>query len=133
MPVAHAHYAACDALKLSVDVMLELGAQVAPTAASGVQVILHAARTTGATPWTVMTRAPTYWGRMYEGSALIVTERGPKEALIAVHGNTLARYAYWRIGFRGIIASLARSLAVSVVAREVSRTSDTVSYALSWV
>lgn len=134
--IAEGHYAACDTLRLSVDEMLRIGALVAPTAASGVQVVLRAARTGGATPWTALDRAPTYWGRMYDGSALVVTKAGPKDAVITVRRNTLARFAYWRIGLRGIILGLAKALATTAVARELEQRTlghDSVTYALSWV
>jgi hypothetical protein len=134
--IAEAHYSACDAIGLTVDEMLKIGAIVAPTAASGVRVILQAARTTGATPWTVLERAPLYWGRMYDGSALSVAKTGPKDATIVIRRNSLARFAYWRTGLRGIIVELARALSTTAIAREVGSitvTHDTVTYALSWV
>ena len=140
MEVAEAHYAACDALKLGVEEMLEIGGAVAPTAASGVSIILSAARSTGATPWTILERAPTYWKRMYDGGALVIEKKGPKDAMIDVRANALARYAYWRVGFRGIIVALARGLSTSALAREVAPRGstpdappDAVTYALSWV
>jgi hypothetical protein len=134
--IAEAHYAACDALGLTVDEMMKVGAIVAPTAASGVRVILRAAQTTGATPWTVLERAPTYWARMYDGSELSVSKTGPKDATIFVRGNALARYAYWRTGLRGIIVELARALSTMAYARESparAMVHDAVTYKLSWV
>lgn len=134
--VAAAHYAACDAMKLSTDEMLKIGAIVAPTAASGVTVILQAARTTGADPWTALERAPTYWSRMYDGSALSVKKTGPKDASIFIRRNALARYAYWRTGLRGIVLELARALSTAAYVREVAQGAavhDAVTYALSWV
>jgi hypothetical protein len=134
--VAEAHYGACDALGLTVDEMMKIGAIVAPTAASGVKVILRAARTTGATPWTALERAPTYWARMYDGGALSVTQTGPKDATILVRGNSLARYAYWRTGLRGIIVELARALSTMAYAREAPTLAvlhDSITYKLSWV
>jgi hypothetical protein len=134
--VAEAHYAACDALRLTTDEMLKIGAVVAPTAASGVSIILKAARTTGADPWTALERAPTYWSRMYFGSALSVTKTGPKDASIHIRRNALARYAYWRTGLRGIVLELARALSEAAYVREVAQgamVNDAVTYALSWV
>jgi len=134
--VAEAHYSACDALGLSHDEMMKIGAVVAPTAASGVRVILRAAATTGATPWTALERAPTYWGRMYDGSSLSVTKTGPKDATIVIRRNSLARYEYWRTGLRGIIVELARALSTAAFAREVGAHAvvhDSVTYSLSWV
>jgi hypothetical protein len=132
--VAAAHYGACDALRLSVDEMLKIGASVSMTTASGVQVILRAARTTGATPWTVLDRAPTYWKRMYDGSGLVVLKTGPKDATICVRRNSLSRSAYWRTGLRGIILDLTRALSTTAFARETGydRAHDAVTYGLSW-
>lgn len=133
--VAEEHYAACDKMKLTVEEMLHIGAAVAPTSASGVQTVLHAARTTGATPWTALQRAPTYWSRMYDGSVLSVRRDGPKDATITIRANALARYAYWRIGLRGIIGELARGLALAAYAKEIAQPDgpDSVRYSLSWV
>ncbi len=133
--VAEAHYGACDALGLGSDEILAIGAVVAPTSTSGVQVILRAARTGGVTPWAALNNAPRYWARMYDGSALRVARRGPKDADVVVEGNPLARFAYWRIGLRGIIAELARLLSTSSYAREVAVgvRRDAVTYSLSWV
>jgi hypothetical protein len=133
--LAHAHYEACDELRLSVDEILAVGAAVAPTAASGVRVVLRAARTSGVTPWTALANAPRYWSRMYDGSALRVVKDGPKDATILVEANPLARYTYWRIGLRGIIGELARLLSSVAHAREVAVgvERDSVRYSLQWV
>lgn len=134
--LAEAHYGACDAMRLSVDEMLKIGGVVAPTAASGVQILLRAARTTGVNVWTALDRTPTYWRRMYEGSAIEVIKTGPKDATLIVRRNSLARYVYWRVGLRGIIGELARALAVKAIAREDATRSlahDSVTYSLSWV
>jgi hypothetical protein len=48
----------------------------------------------------------------------------------------LARYAYWRIGLRGIIVELARALSTMAYARENparGMVHDAVTYKLSWV
>jgi hypothetical protein len=133
--LADAHYKACDELHLGVDEILAIGAVVAPTAASGVQVVLRAARAGGVTPWTALANAPRYWSRMYDGSALRVVKDGPKDATILIEANPLARYAYWRIGLRGIIGELARLLSSVAYAREVAVgvERDSVTYSLQWV
>jgi hypothetical protein len=62
--------------------------------------------------------------------------RGPKDATIDIRGNSLARYAYWRTGLRGIIVELARALSTTAYAREVFARAvvhDAVTYTLSWV
>ena len=138
LPVALAedHYAACDLLDLPEEEILALGAAVAPVQAAGVRVMFSAARAAGASPWTPLRNVPRYWGRMYNGSGVKVVERGPKDALVIIESNSLARFRYWRGALRGVIESLARELAAAAVVREVRRRdapADGVSYSIAWV
>ncbi len=131
--VAESHYAACDRLGLAVDEILAIGAAVAPTAASGIQVLLRVARGGGVTPWTALENLPRYWSRMYDGSAARAEILGPKDAQVVVEGHPLARFAYWRTGLRGIIAELTRALSTRAYVRELSRTrADGVIYSVAW-
>lgn len=132
--IAEAHYAACDALGLPDDEVLRIGAAVAPIQTSGIDVVFRAARIGGATPWTVLNNVGRYWGRMYEGSGVVVTEVGPKDAQVEIFSQPLARSPYWCTGLRGIIQALGAALAEKAYARELaSRGRDRVSYSLAWV
>jgi hypothetical protein len=134
LAAAQTHYHACDALHLSMDEILRIGAAVAPVAVSGIAVMIRAAKAGGVTPWTVLRNADRYWARMYDGSAAIVTEAGPKDARIEIVAQPLARSTYWRTGCRGVIKTAAGAFAEKAYAREVpSRADDRVVYSLSWV
>jgi len=134
MATAETHYAACDALALSLDEILQIGATVAPVQTSGVDVVLRAARAGGATPWTVLNNAGRYWGRMYDGSGVIVTEKGPKDAHVEILRQPLARSPYWRTGLRGIMQSLTGALSEKAYVRDLpGRGRDRVTYSVAWV
>lgn len=134
LQVAQAHYAACDALDLPTEEMLRIGAAVAPVHTSGVDVVLRAARAGGVTPWTILQNVSRYWARMYDGSAILVAEKGPKDAQITVVGQPLARSRYWRVGLRGIMLALSGSLSQKAYVRELpGNARDAVAYSLAWV
>jgi hypothetical protein len=132
--LAEAHYAACDALGLSTTEMLEIGAEVSRVDAAGAHVLIGIARAGGITPWSVLSRLPAGWNRMYQGSAFRWAKAGPKEAKIVLAGNRLARFNYWRIGVRGVGEGLFRQFCSRVYIKEVAerRTLDSASYVMSW-
>jgi len=112
LALADAHYGACDALSLPAEEIRALGARVAPAHASGAMLLLRAAKATGLTPWSLLTNAPRYWERMYEGAEITVHQDGPKDARIVIAGQPLARFAYWRTGFCGVLRSLTQALSM---------------------
>jgi hypothetical protein len=131
--LGEAHYAACDALGLRIDEIHGIAARVAPVHASGATLL---ARVSGISPWTVLSNAPRFWARMYEGADLRVHEDGPRDARIVIAGQPLARVGYWRIGFAGVLRALTQSLAIRVhVTDRVAPGSDapTVTFAMAWV
>jgi hypothetical protein len=134
MELAEAHYAACDALGLSTTEMLEIGAEVSRIDAAGAHVLIGIARAGGITPWSVLSRLPASWNRMYQGSAFRWTKAGPKEANIVLAGNRLARFSYWRVGVRGVGEGLFKQFCSRVYIKEVAerRTLDSASYVISW-
>jgi hypothetical protein len=137
LELAWTHYATCNSLGLSNDEILAIGARVAPVQASGVSIILRAARAGGVTPWTVLDKAPRYWQRMYEGAQVDVYHDGPKDARLVLQGQPLARLAYWRIGFEGVLLFLTQSLASrAYVRQELTRDGEgapVVTFYLAWV
>jgi hypothetical protein len=132
------HYATCNALGLNSEEVLAIGARVAPVQASGVSILLRAARAGGVTPWTLLDNTPRYWQRMYDGGQLDVYRDGPKDARLVLTGQPLARLAYWRLGLEGIALSLTQALSTrAYVRQEVSRDGEgalpTVTYYIAWV
>jgi hypothetical protein len=139
LDLAWTHYATCNALGLSNDEVMAIGARVAPVHASGVTIILRAARANGMiSPWTVLESAPRYWQRMYEGAQLDVYRDGPKDARIVLQGQPLARLAYWRLGFQSVMHALTQALSSRVythleVGRDESAGPPSLTVSLSWV
>jgi hypothetical protein len=139
LDLAWTHYATCNGLGLSPDEIMALGARVAPVHASGVSIILRAARANGMiSPWTVLENAPRYWARMYEGGQLDVYRDGPKDARVVLQGQPLARLSYWRLGFQGVLQSLTQTLSSRAYARlELERDEadgpPVLTLSLSWV
>jgi hypothetical protein len=132
--IAETHYGACDALALPASEIMQIGAAVVPVQVSGIDVVFRAARIGGANPWTVLHNARRYWSRMYEGSAIVVIEKGPKDAHVEISAQPLARSHYWRTGLRGILQTLGNALSERAYVRELPRPSpDTAKYALAWV
>jgi hypothetical protein len=107
--LAWTHYATCNALGLTADEVLSIGAKVAPVQVSGVGLLLRAARAGGITPWALFDNASRYWQRMYDGGRVDVYREGRKDARLVVRGQPLLRFGYWRTGLRGIVQALAQA------------------------
>ena len=130
--VAEAHYGACEALALAASEAHAIGAEVAPYAVPGVRVLLATAKAGGVTPWTLVERGPAYWRRMYVGSSIECTRVGPKDGVLTVRGNPLARFAYWRTALAGIVFGLSTPLCRHAFVNETNTHGDGVVYRLSW-
>ena len=130
------HFAACEALGLGAAEAFDVGA------ASGRRIqesllstLVRIATGAGATPWTVLDG--TYarlWQRIFTGGTLVIGKEGPKDATIALEDVPLARFAYFRNGFRGAIYAGLSLFASKLYVRElVERTTDTrVVFRVAW-
>jgi hypothetical protein len=107
-----AHYSACDRLGLSVQQQFDMGHHVHQRVQQSVLgTLMRLAKESGASPWTVLGNVGRLFTRMINGSGIGVWEMGPKDARLEVHECALARYAYCRHAWRGIIAALAEPVA----------------------
>jgi hypothetical protein len=126
-----AHYAACDALRLSEEEVSAMGASVArltrPLAAAATT-----AGAVGVTPWTVLLSTNRFWARIHRGSGMRIVKLGPKEARVEVLRTPVARYAYWRIGLRSIALETTSPFCRSMYVKELANGRDMVSYRMSW-
>lgn len=100
---AVAHYNACATLGLSHDAQLALGR----VAGRGVQstilgTAVRMAREAGISPWAVMPHFQRFWGRAFDGGAVYLEKRGPKEAHLEVHKSPQADCSYWRAALCGL-------------------------------
>jgi len=105
--VAHAHYAACDALRLATEEQLAMGRAVGGRAQGSIlQTAAKAARGAGVTPWTILPQFDRLWRRGANGGVIAVTKTGPKEARVEIVGCALFDVDYFRNAFRGVLLGI---------------------------
>ncbi|GAC1364669.1 MAG: hypothetical protein NVSMB47_16180 [Polyangiales bacterium] len=137
MPIATAcaHYAACDALQLSDLEREAIGAEVG-TRVSGtfLGTLVRGARGAGLTPWLGFQQYARLWGRIFRGGDVAVFKIGPKDARLEVLGLPLARYHYFRAGFRGVNRATCALFAETVFVHQVPRlcTDSSLGFKISW-
>ncbi len=103
MPIAMDHYEACEAIGLSADEMVAVGAAVGHRIqASTLSTLTRLAAGAGATPWAGFGIYDRLWKRMFDGGGFTIDKVGPKDALITMAHLSFARYAYFRASFRGV-------------------------------
>jgi hypothetical protein len=107
MPIARAHYLACDALGLSSDEQLAMGASVGERAQGNVlSTVVRAARGAGVTPWTIIVQFQRLYARGCDGGAVAAFKIGPKDARVEFVGCELFDIDYFRHAFRGILLGI---------------------------
>ncbi len=135
--VAVAHYAACDALDLSHSQLLGVGESVGNRIqGTFIGTLVKRARTIGLTPWVPFGQFDRLWQRLMQGGAVALYKMAPKDAAIDVRNLPLARFAYFRAGFCGVIASGAKLGAGRAVTVKVIDDRDVearVVFKVSWV
>lgn len=123
--IGMAHYGALDRLNLSSSDQYDLGFQVgARINQSMLGTAMRLAGEAGATPWHALSQLPRLWTRMLDGGAIAIFELAPKDARIELHGCPLARYAYCRNGWRGMITGAVTPLCRRIFISELSELSD---------
>jgi len=133
--LAFAHYRALDALGMPPEQIEENGRQVAQHLQRGfLSVVLRLAVESGVTPWSVLERYQKLWERYFDGSALAVWKRGPKEARTQVAGFPMAHIGYIQIGVggiqRGVLELVCKRAYVVLLRPECDDT--TLTYRVSW-
>lgn len=134
--VAVAHYNAVDALQLDDRTVYEIGRSVGDRLqGTFLGTIARGAQRSGVTPWAILNKMDRVWGRIFEGGGgCAVFKLGPKEARAEVRGLPLVRCAYFRQGFRGVLAG-----GLEVIARKCyvnlqdSKHHDGLNFVVSWV
>ncbi|MBI5534969.1 MAG: hypothetical protein HY898_19735 [Deltaproteobacteria bacterium] len=103
LPIAMAHYGACDRLGLAPSEIQKIGKRVGEKAIVKVLATLGTlARGAGVTPWTGLGAMARLWARLFEGGNVCVMKVGPKDARVVVEKVPLARIAYFRNSFLGV-------------------------------
>jgi len=125
------HYGALDRLQLSAKEQYEIGVEVGGRInQSMLGTAMRLAGEAGATPWTVLAHLPRLWSRMLEGGAVGVFELAPKDARIELHGCPMARYAYCRNGWRGMLVGAMTPLCRKIFANDITEMCDDARYAM---
>lgn len=134
--VCVAHYAACDKLGLSTAELIEIGREVTRQVHGTVLgFIVRIAKGAGVTPWTVITKLPELWDRIWIGGGVSAIKLGPKEARVEIAGWACSGTHYCRVAMRGVCAALLELFCERAYANEVTAlcTPTTLGYRLSWV
>jgi len=121
MPVATAHYAACDTLNVSPERAAAFGRstveKIGPTLmGTGLKMLKRG----GATPWTVCAQFQRFWSRGYLGSSVGVYRAGPKDCRIVVAGISLSASPFFRAAVRGLVTSILEVFCTKAYGRDVA-------------
>ena len=135
--VAHAHYAACEALHLDSAQQLAMGMDVGDRVnGTFLGLMVRTAKTVGVTPWIALAQSAKLHSRLFEGGGgLSIIELGPKEARVDMVGHTLCNTDYFRNGTRGVYQAATRLFCSRVYTHELSRRAilNGMSIRISWV
>jgi hypothetical protein len=131
------HYEACEALQLGSDELMQVGEDVGNRIqGTFIGTIVKKARTVGLNPWVPLSQFHRLWERLMQGGAVGLYRVGPKDVRIEVRMLPLARYAYFRSAFCGVIASgikLGAGRAVTVRIVETRPFEERLVFRGSWV
>jgi hypothetical protein len=134
--MACAHYAACDRLDLPASDLVSIGTQVMlHTHRTVLAITMRLATAAGATPWTIFPHAQRLWDRNWVGAAVGVTKTGLREARMELVGWPCARYAYCRIGIRGVVSGLIELFCEKAHVTEIPPlcTPPSIGFRVAWV
>jgi hypothetical protein len=136
LELARAHYAACDALKLSAESAVQMGrSTLAQTKTLLLGTALAIAKGGGVTPWTLLPHVQRFWQRGCDGGAMKVDRKGPKEAHVILVGCPLVASPYFRHGLRGLTGGIFELVCerVYVSERTLGKSETSVLYRMQWV
>lgn len=104
MEAALAHYAACEALRLTLSEQLAIGEAVGDRIqGSFLATLMKSVRAAGFNPLSLFAHADRVHARLFQGGSVQLTQTGPKDIELEIVGLPLCRYPYFRIGFAGAI------------------------------
>lgn len=134
--VAAAHYAACDRLGLSHEVLRAIGSDVTQRVHGTIlSTFVKLAKQSGVTPWTVLAQLNRLWERIWVGGGVCVYSTGPKDAIVEIAGWPIANTQYLSSTMPYVIESI-----VSMFCRRahcallpVLVTPDSMAVRVSWV
>lgn len=134
MALALAHYGALETMGLAGEVARDNGRKVADRVQKSYLATLVRALGVGITPWSILPRTQSVLDRLLLGSTVAVYKVGPKDARIEMHGIPIARYAYVRSGWSGMIEGGLDLVCRKSFVKDVSarRTETIACYLVTW-
>lgn len=137
LAVAEAHYQACEELDLDEARMAALGEAVSKRImGTYLGTLVRTGRGIGPlSPWLVLNQYHRVCERIVDGGTFIVTETGPKDAVVETRGLALFQFRYFRKAALGIFRGAALMFAKSCHVRELpgANKHDLLVVSLSWV
>lgn len=134
--VGVAHYRACDALDLSTDEQLRLGAAVVlEIQRTFIGTALRAAaRGASVSPLVGLKQFFGTYARSIRGGGSRLVQTGPKDLRAEFVGNPLAGIQYFRVAYRGFIVAGCEVFARRAVAAELDKYASptSVAYRIAW-
>jgi hypothetical protein len=132
--VALAHFGAVDSLGLTSAELLELGTTAgAGVTSSQTGTLLRMTREMGLTPWSIFRHGQRIWDRMCKGGDLSIERRGPKEAIVTLHGVPTTSSTYFRVMMRGVFQAGLTPWCTKGYVSEIAVTPTTLSFREAWV
>jgi hypothetical protein len=117
--IAVAHFEACDSLGISAESAAQLGRSTfARTRGLLMGTATAIARHAGASPLTLAPHLGRFWNRAYDGGAVQVLKKGPKEMQMEVQQCALAGFRYYRSALRGLATAVYELVAEKVYMSE---------------
>jgi hypothetical protein len=133
LPIAAAHYRACDALGLSASAVATLGRSTNERVKGTLYgTFIRVFKETGGSPWNVLPHWQRFWHRGYDGGAVKITKLGPKDAQVDVFACSLCESHYFRNALRGLSAGFIEIFCERAYAQELRSTGETVSFRYQW-
>lgn len=105
MPLAEAHYLACQGLGFERPELVAIGREVGNRIeGSFLATMVRMAGSVGASPWLALARVNRLYNRLFDGGGGVsVSRRGPKDARLRFVGMPLARIPYYRGALAGVV------------------------------
>jgi hypothetical protein len=134
MALALVHYGAIESLGLSDEQARANGRLVADRVQKTYLATLVRSLGLGITPWSFLGRFQSVLDRLIENGSGAVYRMGPKDARVEIHGAPIARFAYVRGGWAGMLEGGLELVSRKVYCRDVSLrgTQTLASFVVSW-
>lgn len=132
MPLAEAHYDACQALDIPRTEVNAIGREVGDRIeGTFLATMVRMAGTVGATPWAALSQVERLYDRIFAGGGgVCVVKQGPKDALVHFVGVPVCRVPYFRGAMGGVFEVGMELFCAKAYTKEVAASTTPTSVAL---